>query len=218
MAASHRRGRKAPARQEDLRLAGHAIEARVYAEDPRRDFPSGFGPRRASRAAAESENVRVDTGVRSGDEITVHYDPMIAKLIVRTTIAARRSSECARRSGNSRSRARRPISILWRLVQDRDFVRADFDTGLIERNRSELLAPPAAAGEDALTLAVLSQLDAGLGGEARRPGERFFALEPGRWLARDQDGVRPLRLPGGRNPACGDRAPPGRGFRARIRR
>jgi len=184
-------GEKLPLAQEDLRLAGHAIEARVYAEDPRRDFLPASGRVVHLALPAESENVRVDTGVRSGDEITVHYDPMIAKLIVRDN--DRRTALERMRKALGEFEVAGPatnLGFLWRLVQDRDFVRADFDTGLIERNRSELLAPPAAAGEDALTLAVLSQLDAGLGGEARRPGERFspWSLADG-WRA-NQAGVR----------------------------
>jgi 3-methylcrotonyl-CoA carboxylase alpha subunit len=184
-------GEKLPLAQEDLRLAGHAIEARVYAEDPRRDFLPASGRVVHLALPAESENVRVDTGVRSGDEITVHYDPMIAKLIVRDN--DRRTALERMRKALGEFEVAGPatnLGFLWRLVQNRDFVRADFDTGLIERNRSELLAPPAAADEDALTLAVLSQLDAGLLGEARRPGDRFspWSLADG-WRA-NQDGVR----------------------------
>src|SRR5260221_5568641 len=75
-------GEKLPLAQKDLRFAGHAIEARVYAEDPRRDFLPASGRIVHLRLPAESENVRVDTGVRPGDEITAYYDPLIAKLIV----------------------------------------------------------------------------------------------------------------------------------------
>jgi 3-methylcrotonyl-CoA carboxylase alpha subunit len=75
-------GEKLPLRQEELRIAGHAIEARLYAEDPARDYAPSVGTLRHLRAPAESASVRVETGVREGDAITVHYDPMIAKLIV----------------------------------------------------------------------------------------------------------------------------------------
>jgi len=73
MAASDRAGEKLPLASRTLRLAGHAIEARVYAEDPRRDFLRLRDASCISRCRGV-ENVRVDTGVRSGDEITVHYD------------------------------------------------------------------------------------------------------------------------------------------------
>src|SRR3984957_468654 len=73
-------GEKLPFAQDDLRLKGTAIEARLYAEDPRRDFlPS---PGRLTRYAEPAgEGIRVDSGVYEGAEIALHYDPMIAKLV-----------------------------------------------------------------------------------------------------------------------------------------
>jgi propionyl-CoA carboxylase alpha chain len=73
-------GETLPLKQDDLRLKGHAIEARLYAEDPKRDFlPS---PGRLKRYAEPAgEGIRVDSGVYEGAEISVHYDPMIAKLV-----------------------------------------------------------------------------------------------------------------------------------------
>jgi len=186
-------GEKLPLAQEDLRLAGHAIEARVYAEDPRRDFLPASGRVVHLGLPAESENVRVDTGVRSGDEITVYYDPLIAKLIVRDSDRPAALERMRKALGEFEvAGVATNLGFLWRLVQDRDFVRADFDTGLIERHRSELLAPSPPAGEEALTLAALSQLDAGWRGEARRPGDRFspWSLADG-WRA-NQDSVQLL--------------------------
>ena len=75
-------GEPLPLRQDQLSIAGHAIEVRVYAEDPGRDDRPSTGLLRHLRAPLENPHVRVDTGVRQGDAITVHYDPMIAKLIV----------------------------------------------------------------------------------------------------------------------------------------
>jgi len=187
-------GGELPVAQKDLRISGHAIEARVYAEDPRRDFLPASGRIVHLRLPAESENVRVDTGVRSGDEITAYYDPMIAKLIVRdlhrpAALVRMREAlgefEVAGLATN--------LGFLCRLVQDRDFAGADFDTGLIERHRTELLAPPAPAGEEELALATLAvwlQLDAGLRREAQRSGDPFspWILADG-WRA-NRDGVR----------------------------
>ncbi len=72
-------GEKLPFKQSEIAFKGHAIEARLYAEDPKRDFlPS---PGRLKRYAEPvGEGVRVDSGVYEGAEISVHYDPMIAKL------------------------------------------------------------------------------------------------------------------------------------------
>ncbi|MGK9166428.1 acetyl/propionyl/methylcrotonyl-CoA carboxylase subunit alpha [Inquilinus limosus] len=74
-------GEPLPFRQEDVRLQGWAIEARVYAEDPLRGFLPSIGRLTRYRAPEEGPGVRVDTGVEEGGEISMHYDPMIAKLI-----------------------------------------------------------------------------------------------------------------------------------------
>ncbi len=85
-------GEKLALRQEDIRLSGSAIEARIYAEDPRRDFLPSIGRLVRYRPPPPEPHVRVDTGVYEGAEIGIHYDPMIAKLIVhapdRATAAA----------------------------------------------------------------------------------------------------------------------------------
>jgi 3-methylcrotonyl-CoA carboxylase alpha subunit len=166
-------GERLPLAQKDLRSNGHAIEARVYAEDPRRDFLPAQGRIVHLGLPAESENVRVDTGVRSGDEITAYYDPMIAKLIVWDRDRPAALERLRKALGEFEVAG--PVTnlgFLYRLVQDRDFVGGDFDTGLIERHRAELLAPSAPAGEEALALAILAtslQLDE----EAHRPGDAF---------------------------------------------
>ncbi len=74
-------GEKLPFSQADVRRSGWAIEARVYAEDPFRNFLPSIGRLVRYLPPAESEQVRVDTGVYEGGEVTMHYDPMIAKLI-----------------------------------------------------------------------------------------------------------------------------------------
>ncbi|MEO1020152.1 MAG: acetyl-CoA carboxylase biotin carboxylase subunit, partial [Pseudomonadota bacterium] len=73
-------GEKLPLRQEDVRLEGWAMEARVYAEDPARGFLPSTG-RLTRYREPEGEKIRVDTGIDEGSEISVYYDPMIAKLV-----------------------------------------------------------------------------------------------------------------------------------------
>jgi len=187
-------GEKLPLTQKDLRIKGHAIEARVYAEDPRRDFLPASGRIVHLGLPAESENVRVESGVRSGDEITAYYDPMIAKLIVwdRDRPAALERMREALGEFEVAGLVTN-LGFLYRLVQDRDFVGADFDTGLIERHRAELLAPPPPAGVEALALATLRallQLDSGLRGEPQGSGDPFspWSLVDG-WRA-NQDSVQ----------------------------
>ncbi len=74
-------GESLPIRQEDVALNGWAIEARIYAEDPLRNFLPSIGRLTHYRAPMESDHVRVDTGVVEGSEVSMFYDPMIAKLI-----------------------------------------------------------------------------------------------------------------------------------------
>ncbi len=74
-------GEKLPLKQDDVTLTGWAMETRVYAEDPFRGFLPSVGRLVKYRAPEETEHVRVDTGVYEGGEISIYYDPMIAKLI-----------------------------------------------------------------------------------------------------------------------------------------
>ncbi|XP_036926912.1 methylcrotonoyl-CoA carboxylase subunit alpha, mitochondrial isoform X2 [Sturnira hondurensis] len=75
-------GEKIPLSQEEITLHGHAFEARIYAEDPHNDFMPGAGPLVHLSTPPADAATRIDTGVRQGDEVSVHYDPMIAKLVV----------------------------------------------------------------------------------------------------------------------------------------
>ncbi|XP_063982140.1 methylcrotonoyl-CoA carboxylase subunit alpha, mitochondrial isoform X1 [Diachasmimorpha longicaudata] len=75
-------GEKLPLTQDQISINGHAFEARIYAEDPRGGFLPRAGPLIHLSPPETSENIRVETGVREGDEVSVHYDPMIAKLVV----------------------------------------------------------------------------------------------------------------------------------------
>ena len=152
-------GEKLPLAPKDLRINGHAIEARVYAEDPSRDFLPSAGRIVHLGLPAESEHVRVETGVRSGDEITAYYDPMIAKLIAwgRDRPAALERLREALGEFEVAGPATN-VAFLLRLAHNQAFVRAELDTGLIERHRGELTAPPGTPGEGALALAALTAL------------------------------------------------------------
>ncbi|KAM6222800.1 methylcrotonoyl-CoA carboxylase subunit alpha, mitochondrial isoform 1-T1 [Rhynchocyon petersi] len=75
-------GEKIPLSQEEITLQGHAFEARIYAEDPNNDFLPGAGPLVHLSTPQADLSTRIETGVREGDEVSVHYDPMIAKLVV----------------------------------------------------------------------------------------------------------------------------------------
>ncbi|XP_025051754.1 methylcrotonoyl-CoA carboxylase subunit alpha, mitochondrial isoform X1 [Alligator sinensis] len=75
-------GEKIPLAQEEISLRGHAFEARIYAEDPSNNFMPGAGPLLHLSTPPPDSFTRIETGVRQGDEVSVHYDPMIAKLVV----------------------------------------------------------------------------------------------------------------------------------------
>uniref|UniRef100_A0A8B9KZ20 Methylcrotonyl-CoA carboxylase subunit 1 n=1 Tax=Astyanax mexicanus TaxID=7994 RepID=A0A8B9KZ20_ASTMX len=75
-------GEKIPLSQEDIVLRGHSFEARIYAEDPNNDFMPGAGHLQHLSNPQADEHTRIETGVRDGDEVSAHYDPMIAKLVV----------------------------------------------------------------------------------------------------------------------------------------
>ncbi|HKH35191.1 MAG TPA: biotin carboxylase N-terminal domain-containing protein [Beijerinckiaceae bacterium] len=99
-------GEKLPFRQDDLAIDGHAVEARLYAEDPEKGFLPSTG-RLWALGFPEGEGIRIDTGVQQGDAVTPFYDPMIAKVIAH---GASRDEALDRLSATPRSRARRPTS------------------------------------------------------------------------------------------------------------
>ncbi|WP_041862584.1 acetyl/propionyl/methylcrotonyl-CoA carboxylase subunit alpha [Bordetella petrii] len=156
-------GQPLPAAQQDLRIHGHAIEARIYAENPDKGFLPSIGRlaylELPPHAAFANGEVRVDGGVRMGDAITPYYDPMIAKLIVhgadRDQARARMIQALAHTHAVG---VQTNVAFLTRLMQDDAFAAADLDTGLIERRRQTLLPPPAAADTTALALATAAVL------------------------------------------------------------
>ena len=137
------------------RLEGHAIEVRVYAEDPDRDFMPATGRLLHLSTPVESAHVRVDTGVRRGDAITVHYDPMIAKLIVwdATREAAVRRLRRAL-SEYETVGLQTNLGLLRRIAAHPDFMAGVLDTGFIGRHEAALLPPRGAAPGAALAAAA----------------------------------------------------------------
>jgi len=152
-------GEPLPLRQEQLEVNGHAMEARIYAEDPDRGFLPSTGRLVHLSPPPETDHVRVDTGVEQGDEITPHYDPMIAKLIVwgsdrRQALARMRQALAQYRIvGVSNN-----VDFLARLVAVPSFANADLDTGLIEREQALLFPPAGDVPADVWLLAALAEL------------------------------------------------------------
>ena len=128
-------GEALPLRQEEVRVNGHAFEARIYAEDPDNDFLPVTGTLEFLQPPEESTHVRVDTGVCQGDEVSVYYDPMIAKLIVWDESRERALQRLASalkeyRIGGTVTN----LDFLYNLATSAPFVAAEVDTGFIEKH------------------------------------------------------------------------------------
>jgi 3-methylcrotonyl-CoA carboxylase alpha subunit len=146
-------GEPLPLAQEQIRLSGHAFEARIYAEDPGRGFLPAIGTLHHLRFPPAA---RVDSGVREGDAVSPWYDPMIAKVIVHGAdrpaalaglVGALEDTHIAGLTTNT--------AFLRALALDDDFAAGRVDTGMIAREQDQLthIPPPSAA---ALGTAVLA--------------------------------------------------------------
>ncbi len=158
-------GESIPFTQDQIQMHGHAIEARIYAENPAKGFLPSTGTLRHLRAplgiefAVSGATVRVDSGVRQGDTITPYYDPMIAKLVVwgenRVTALGRMRAALAEYEivGVATN-----VEFLARTVAGKAFSGADLDTGLIERCHAELFPADAGPSDEDLAAAAMAEL------------------------------------------------------------
>ncbi|MDD5297021.1 MAG: acetyl/propionyl/methylcrotonyl-CoA carboxylase subunit alpha [Rhodocyclaceae bacterium] len=196
-------GEPLPLAQEQLGIRGHALEARIYAEDPDKGFLPSTGRLVYLAPPSEDLHVRVDTGVEQNDEISPHYDPMIAKLIVwdenRGAALARMRQALAsyRVVGVANN-----VSFLSRLIACPAFAGGDLDTGLIEREQDFLFPAAVVVPREAwLAVAMAELLREGV--LARRAAARD--PDPhSPWHVRDgwrlnRDGRRSLRFRHGEN-------------------
>jgi 3-methylcrotonyl-CoA carboxylase alpha subunit len=130
-------GEALPLRQEDITLKGHAVEARVYAED----VPAGFLPASGQlRHVSFAPEARVDTGVGPGSLISPFYDPMIAKVITHADTRDRALKKLnLALMGTHIAGTVTNLDFLVSLSSHRDFVAGRVDTGLIDRNQRDLV-------------------------------------------------------------------------------
>lgn len=132
-------GEKLPMQQEDIHLRGHAFEARIYAEEPRNNFLPGAGKLSYLVTPSVADNVRVETGVGQNDQVSVHYDPMIAKLVVwgqnRTSALRILHSKL---SEYNIAGLETNVEFLKELCRNKNFQNGDVHTGFIEENYDAL--------------------------------------------------------------------------------
>jgi len=137
-------GEKLPRAQGEIRLDGHAFEARLYSENPANGFLPSTGTLHHLKFPLPSPFLRIETGVRAGDRISPFYDPMIAKIVVKADDRAQalaaldealKATEVAGSTVN--------LAFLSELARDGDFASGDVDTGLIARHQDALTALPA---------------------------------------------------------------------------
>lgn len=134
-------GKPLPKQQNELALNGHAFEARIYAEDPNNGFLPSTGTLRLLQPPTETNVVRIDTGVEQGDEVSVYYDPMIAKLVVwgeSREIALKRLLHAL---GNYHIEGvSTNIDFLKRIARHSSFVNAELTTTFVEQHHDALFA------------------------------------------------------------------------------
>ncbi|VXC78031.1 Biotin carboxylase / Biotin carboxyl carrier protein [Pseudomonas sp. 9AZ] len=136
------RGEALPITQEQVPLIGHAIEVRLYAEDPDNDFLPATGTLALYREANAGPGRRVDSGVSEGDEVSPFYDPMLGKLIAwgenreeaRLRLLAMLKETCV---GGVKTN----LAFLQRVLAHPAFAKAELDTGFIPRHEAQLLPP-----------------------------------------------------------------------------
>jgi len=178
-------GERLPATQEEIRLSGHAIEARLYAEDPARDFAPSIGRLVAFRLPSKSSTVRVDAGFVAGDTVSIHYDAMLAKLIVHG--ATREAALATLRGALADCEVvgvASNLDLLYRIAAHPAFAVGGVDTGFIARHADTLLAAQGAPPDDVLAAAALAVLTDEAEAAARQAAAGADPYSP--WHARDQ--------------------------------
>jgi acetyl-CoA carboxylase biotin carboxylase subunit len=168
-------GEPLPWTQDLLRSRGHAIEARIYAEDPERGFVPQAG-RLLLYREPRMPGVRVDSGVVEGSDVPIHYDPMLARVIAAAeTRAAAIDRLVAALRAYPILGVRTNVPFLIRVLEDPRVRAGDFDTGFLDRQGDDLAKGVAAPPPFLRDVALLLENQAPAGGPASRPA---FATDP----------------------------------------
>jgi len=151
-------GEELPAKQDELEINGHAVEVRLYAEDPAKKFFPSTGTLHRLRLPTDNVAVRVDTGVREGDTVSMFYDPMIAKVIVwdgdrkgalRKMARALETIEIAGLRANT--------AFLAEIVQNPEFIAGNIDTGFIDTHLADLVSSSGMPSPEILALGAFHE-------------------------------------------------------------
>jgi 3-methylcrotonyl-CoA carboxylase alpha subunit len=177
-------GEKLPLGQKTIRMQGHAIEARIYAEDPEHEFAPSIGRLALFRTPEPSPDMRVDTGFATGDSVSVHYDAMLAKLICRGDTREAALATLRRALADSAViGVASNLDLLGRIAAHPGFAAGGVDTGFIARHGDALLAPQQEAPAEVLAAAALCVLMDEA--EAARTAAEASADPWSPWHARD---------------------------------
>jgi len=151
-------GQVLPVKQEDINLRGWSFEARIYAEDPNNSFMPGAGPLDYLATPEAGEDVRIETGVRQGDQVSVHYDPMIAKLVVwsQDRDSALRKLKACLAEYNIQGLSTN-VNFLLDLASHPEFVAGNVDTEFIPRHYDSLF-PEKTVSDISLCEAVVASV------------------------------------------------------------
>jgi len=173
--------------QEQIAKRGHAIEARIYAENPAKGFIPDSGKLLHVRLPKETADVRIDSGFIEGDEVSSHYDPMIAKLIVRseTREGAVRKLAVALQDYEVAGPVTN-IDFLKKVCRSSDFMQGSVETGYIPKHHDELFAKQETTQEAVIEAAIASFLQAA----AQKPKGPLLWQSPQTsptWLTAQQD-------------------------------
>ncbi len=178
-------GEPLPCAQNQLQLDGHAFEARIYAEDPERDFmPVSGCVERLYQPSEKGRHVRIDSGIDEGDEVGIYYDPMIAKLIVWDCDRERALRRLQKALGEYRIVGMTTnVGFLYNLASSCALRAGEVDTGFIEEHADEIFRRRRVDIEYAAPLAVgvlvqQCQRRAQLAAErSREPGSPWFSTD-----------------------------------------
>jgi 3-methylcrotonyl-CoA carboxylase alpha subunit len=213
-------GEPLPLTQQQITLKGHAIEARLYAEDPERGFLPSTGTLAHLRLRASNDALRIETGIRAGDRVSPFYDPMLAKIVawgpdraaaLRRLRAALDTIEIVGPATN--------LDFLATVLRYDAFEDGAVTTGFIEANAAELLAPTPLPDDRALAIACLWLLCRQRQHAAAAAAASADPHSPWHWIdgwRLNDVGHQTLRLRTGDQPVAIDAQADGSGWRLHI--